>query len=401
MFGFLKNLFDENKKSLDKYQVVVAQIEALEPQLRKLSDAKLAAQTKKFKATIATQRAAGQSDESILQELLPEAFATVREVSRRLMGMRHFDVQLIAGIALHHGTVTEQKTGEGKTLTVTAPLYLNALLGKGAHLVTVNDYLAELGAGWMGPIYHFLGMKTAVIVHDKSSLFNPEFESEERGDERLEHFEPITRRQAYEADVTYGTNNEFGFDYLRDNMVQSLEMMAQRPDNTHHYAIVDEADSILIDEARTPLIISAPDSDPTDKYFTYAKMVTSLERGADYIVDEKSRAVTLTDLGVKRIEQKLGVTNLYEESFDTIHHVESALKAKTIFTRDKDYIVRENQVIIVDEHTGRLMFGRRYSDGLHQAIEAKENVPIQQESRTLATVSIQALGYDWYCLNRS
>ena len=389
MFGFLKNLFDENKKSLDKYQVVVAQIEALEPQLRKLSDAKLAAQTKKFKATIATQRAAGQSDESILQELLPEAFATVREVSRRLMGMRHFDVQLIAGIALHHGTVTEQKTGEGKTLTVTAPLYLNALLGKGAHLVTVNDYLAELGAGWMGPIYHFLGMKTAVIVHDKSSLFNPEFESEERGDERLEHFEPITRRQAYEADVTYGTNNEFGFDYLRDNMVQSLEMMAQRPDNTHHYAIVDEADSILIDEARTPLIISAPDSDPTDKYFTYAKMVTSLERGADYIVDEKSRAVTLTDLGVKRIEQKLGVTNLYEESFDTIHHVESALKAKTIFTRDKDYIVRENQVIIVDEHTGRLMFGRRYSDGLHQAIEAKENVPIQQESRTLATVSIQ------------
>lgn len=389
MISFIKNLFDENKKALDRYTEVVAQINAHEPALKKLSDAKLAAQTKKFKKIIAEKQEQGIDDETILNELLPEAFATVRETSRRLMGMRHFDVQLIAGIALHHGTITEQKTGEGKTLTVTAPLYLNALLGKGAHLVTVNDYLAELGAGWMGPIYAFLGMSTSVIVHDKSSIVDAEHDSEERGDERLEHFRPVTRREAYEADITYGTNNEFGFDYLRDNMVQNLESMAQRPHHTHHYAIVDEADSILIDEARTPLIISAPDSEPTDKYFTYSKMVTTLERNSDYMVDEKSRSVTLTDLGVKRIEQKLGVSNLYEESFDTIHHVESALKAKTIFTRDKDYIVRDNQVIIVDDHTGRLMYGRRYSDGLHQAIEAKENVPIQQESRTLATISIQ------------
>ncbi len=389
MFKFLSQLFDENKKSLDSYQKVVEKINAFEPALKKLSDAKLAAQTKKFKKIIEEKRAAGVADQAILTELLPEAFATVREVSSRVLGMRHFDVQLIAGIALHYGSVTEQKTGEGKTLTVTSPLYLNALLGKGAHLVTVNDYLAELGTGWMGQIYSFLGMSTSVIVHEKSSRYNKEYDSEERGDERLEHFEPISRQEAYNSDITYGTNNEFGFDYLRDNMVQTISMMVQRPNDTHHYAIVDEADSILIDEARTPLIISAPDSEPTKKYYEYSKMVTSLERSADFVVDEKARTVTLTDLGVKRIEQKLGVNNLYEESFDIIHHVESALKAKTLFTRDKDYIVRENQVIIVDEHTGRLMFGRRYSDGLHQAIEAKEQVPIQQESRTLATISIQ------------
>ncbi len=389
MFQFLTKLFDENQKTLDKYGKIVEEINALEPSLKKLSDAKLALQTKKFKKIIAELQSQGTAEEAILDQLLPEAFATVREVSRRVLGMRHFDVQLLAGIALHKGTVTEQKTGEGKTLTVTAPLYLNALLGKGAHLVTVNDYLAELGAGWMGQIYTFLGLTTAVISHEKSSKYNPEHDSEERGDERLEHFEPITRREAYAADITYGTNNEFGFDYLRDNMVQALPMMVQRPHDTHHFAIVDEADSILIDEARTPLIISAPDTEPTKKYYDYARMVTTLERGTDFVVDEKARSVTLTDLGVKRIEQKLGVGNLYEESFDVIHHVESALKAKTIFMRDKDYIVRDNQVIIVDEHTGRLMFGRRYSDGLHQAIEAKEQVPIQQESRTLATISIQ------------
>ncbi|MBP7768409.1 preprotein translocase subunit SecA [Candidatus Woesebacteria bacterium] len=389
MFKFLANLFDENKKALDKYSALVAQINALEPSIKKLSDVKLAAQTKKFRQTISEERKKGIDDAAILDQLLPEAFATVREVSRRVSGLRHFDVQLLAGIALHTGTITEQKTGEGKTLTVTAPLYLNALLGKGAHLVTVNDYLAELGAGWMGQIYHFLGMTTAVIVHDKSSLYNPEHDSEVRGDERLEHFEPITRQQAYAADITYGTNNEFGFDYLRDNMVQSVEMMVQRPDDTHHFAIVDEADSILIDEARTPLIISMPDSEPTKMYYEYAKMVTTLEKASDFTMDEKARTVTLTDLGVKRIEQKLAVNNLYEESFDTIHHVEAALKAKTLFLRDRDYIVKDNGVIIVDEHTGRLMYGRRYSDGLHQAIEAKEGVPIQQESRTLATVSIQ------------
>ena len=397
MLKFLTKIFDDNSRKIDQYQKVVLQINALEETVKALSDEDLAAQTAKFKAIIAdkvSSFADGSperiaAEKAVLEDLLPEAFATVRETSRRVLGMRHFDVQLLAGIALHKGTVTEQKTGEGKTLTVSAPLYLNALLGRGAHLVTVNDYLAEVGVGWMGPIFHFLGMKTAVIVHDKAKLYNPDMDSEERGDERLEHFQEIPRKDAYAADITYGTNNEFGFDYLRDNMVQSLDQMVQRTVNTHHYAIVDEADSILIDEARTPLIISAPDSEPTKKYYDYAKMISSLVIEVDFKVDEKLKSVTLTDLGVKRIEQKLGVSNLYEESFDVIHHVEAALKAKTLYHRDKEYIVRENEVVIVDEHTGRLMYGRRYSDGLHQAIEAKENVPIQQESRTLATISLQ------------
>jgi len=397
MFNFLTKIFDENSRKIDQYQKVVTQINTLEETVQALSDADLTAQTEKFKGIISgkvseftdgsPERIA--AEKAVLEELLPEVFATVRETSHRVLGMRHFDVQLLAGIALHKGTVTEQKTGEGKTLTVSAPLYLNALLGRGVHLVTVNDYLAEVGVGWMGPIFHFLGMKTAVIVHDKARLYNPDIDSEERGDERLEHFQEIPRKDAYAADVTYGTNNEFGFDYLRDNMVQNLDQMVQRTVNSHHYAIVDEADSILIDEARTPLIISAPDSEPTKKYYDYAKMISSLVIEVDFKVDEKLKSVTLTDLGVKRIEQKLGVSNLYEESFDVIHHVEAALKAKTLYHRDKEYIVRENEVVIVDEHTGRLMYGRRYSDGLHQAIEAKENVTIQQESRTLATISLQ------------
>ncbi len=389
MFKFLKNFFDENKKTIDKYDVIVEQINALEPEIKKLSDKKLAAQTSKFKKIIADEIEAGKAEEDILTSILPEAFATVRETSRRVLGMRHYDVQLLAGIALHYSNITEQKTGEGKTLTVTAPLYLNSLLGKGAHLVTVNDYLAELGAGWMGPVYEFLGLTTSVIVHEHSKKYNSEIDSEERGDERLEHFQEISRRDAYATDITYGTNNEFGFDYLRDNMVQTQDRMAQRVINAHHYAIVDEADSILIDEARTPLIISAPDAEPTRKYVEYSKMITSLTGNVDYIVDEKARTATLTDLGVKRVEQKIGVSNLYEESFDTIHHIEAALKAKALFFRDKNYVVKEGEVIIVDEHTGRLMYGRRYSDGLHQAIEAKEGVKIQQESRTLATISIQ------------
>lgn len=389
MFKFITNLFDENKRRLSEYTKVVEQINALEPQIQKLTDEKLTLQTSKFKKQIEKSRKEGLEDEQILEQLLPEAFATVREASRRVNGMRHYDVQLIAGIALHRGNITEQKTGEGKTLTVTAPLYLNALLGKGAHLITVNDYLAELGVGWMGPIYHFLGLSSAVIIHDHSRLYNPNIDSETRGDERLEHFEEVSRQQAYLADITYGTNNEFGFDYLRDNMVQEVEQLVQRQLDPHYFTIVDEADSILIDEARTPLIISSPDTDPTSKYYDYAKMVESLTKEEDYKIDEKAKAVTLTDLGVKRIEKKLGVNNLYEESFDTIHHIESALKARTLFIRDKEYIVREGEVVIVDEHTGRLMFGRRYSDGLHQAIEAKEGVQIQQESRTLATISIQ------------
>lgn len=398
MLKIFSKLFDENKRKLDTYQKLVEEINQLEPQLKKLSDTQLAAQTKKFREQIADVR--GQvtpgdaeamkiAEANVLDELLPEVFATVRETARRVLGMRHYDVQLLAGIALHKSNITEQKTGEGKTLTVTAPLYLNALLGKGAHLVTVNDYLAEVGVGWMGPVYDFLGMKTAVIVHDHARLYDPSIDSEDRGDERLEHFVELPRQEAYLADITYGTNNEFGFDYLRDNMVQQLDQMVQREDHPHHFAIVDEADSILIDEARTPLIISAPDSEPTKKYHDAAHMVKSLTQDQDYAIDEKSKSATLTDLGVKRIEQKLGVKNLYEESFETIHHIESALKAMTLYRRDKEYIVRDNQVVIVDEHTGRLMYGRRYSDGLHQAIEAKEEVQIQQESRTLATISIQ------------
>jgi len=389
MFKFITKLFDQHQKMLDANNAVVQQINDLEPGIKKLSDKKLAAQTTKFKKIIKEELERGKSDQDILNQLLPEAFATVRETSRRILDMRHFDVQLLAGVALHKGTITEQKTGEGKTLSVTAPLYLNSLLGKGVHLITVNDYLAEIGCGWMSPIYHFLGLSTSVVIHDESKLFNPEIDSEERGDERLEHFEKLSRKEAYAADITYGTNNEFGFDYLRDNMVQTLENMVQRQNHPHHFVIVDEADSILIDEARTPLIISAPDIDLTEEYFKYSKMVRSLVSDTDYKIDEKAKTATLTDLGIKRIEQKLGVGNLYEESFDTIHHVEAALKAKTLYQRDKEYIVRKNQVIIVDEHTGRLMYGRRYSDGLHQSIEAKEGVPIQQESRTMATISIQ------------
>lgn len=389
MLKFLHSIFDEQKKTLKKYQVLVDKTMALDEQFVKMSDKELAGQTAKLKSKIAELLSQGKTEDQALTEILPEAFATVREASSRVIGLKHFDVQLLAGVAQHFGHVTEQKTGEGKTLTVTAPLYLNALLGKGTHLVTVNDYLAEVGVGWMGPIYHFLGLSTAVIVHDQARLYNPAIDSEDRGDERLEHFQAITRQEAYAADITYGTNNEFGFDYLRDNMVQEISEMVQRSDFAHHFAIVDEADSILIDEARTPLIISAPDTEPTTKYYDFAKMVQGLAKDVDFSVEEKSKSVTLTDLGVKRIEQKLGVDNLYEESFDTIHQVESALKAKTLYHRDTEYIVREGEVIIVDEHTGRLMHGRRYSDGLHQAIEAKEGVQIQQESRTLATVSLQ------------
>lgn len=399
MLKFLKNIFDENQRKIDQYSQIVEQINDLEPQIKQKSDQELAEQTNKFKQKIKefledkdpqTNEEREAAEKEVLDQLLPEVFATVREVSRRVLGMRHFDVQLIAGIAIHNSIITEQKTGEGKTLTVTCPLYLNALLGKGSHLVTVNDYLAEVGVGWMGSIYHFLGMSVAVILQqNEAELYNPDIDSEERGDERLEHFQKISRHQAYQADITYGTNNEFGFDYLRDNMVQSLDQLAQREKFPHYFGVVDEADSILIDEARTPLIISSPDTEPTDKYYKYAKMVKSLTKDQDFKIDEKAKTATLTDLGVKRIEKKLEVSNLYEESFDTIHHIETALKAKTLYHRDKEYIVRDDQVIIVDEHTGRLMFGRRYSDGLHQAIEAKEGVPIQQESRTLATISIQ------------
>lgn len=378
MLNLFSSLFKPHERTLTRYKKIIDTVHSFDTKLEKLDEKEFSKRTEKLKK----RAQSGESPDA----LLPEAFALVREAAFRTLGMRHYDVQLMAGIAFHEGKIAEQKTGEGKTLSATLALYLNSLSGKGAHLVTVNDYLAQLGAGWMGPIFHLLGVSVSVIIHDKSYIYDPEFKLAEKGDDRLEHFRPVSRKQAYEADVTYGTNNEFGFDYLRDNMAQRLTDVVQRG---HHYAIVDEADSILIDEARTPLIISAPDSEPTNKYVEFAKLVKTLVKDSDYKVDEKMRSVVLTDLGIKRLEKKLGVENLYEQSFDTIHHTEAALKALTLFHRDKEYIVRDGEVIIVDEHTGRLMYGRRYSDGIHQAIEAKEGVKIQQESRTLATISLQ------------
>lgn len=378
MLNNLFKVFDPQERTLRRYRRVVEHINSLEPDIKKLSDAKLKKKTAEFKQRLDK----GES----LEDILPEAYAVVREAAYRVLGLRPFDVQLMAALAFHEGKVAEQKTGEGKTLSATLPLYLNALTGKGAHLVTVNDFLSQIGAGWNGPLFEALDLSVGVIVHDHAYIYDSQFTGEQRGDERLEHFKEVPRREAYGADITYGTNNEFGFDYLRDNMAQQTKEQVQRG---HYFAIVDEADSILIDEARTPLIISAPDSEPTDKYRQFAKMVRGLTKDADYQVDEKRKTATLTDLGVKRLERQLKVDNLYEEGFDTIHHVEQALRADAVYARDHDYVVRDNEVIIVDEHTGRLMPGRRYSDGLHQAIEAKEGVTIQQESRTLATISLQ------------
>ncbi len=319
------------------------------------------------------------------KELIPEAFAVVREASVRTLGMRHYDVQMMAAIALWEGKIAEQKTGEGKTLTATCPLYLRALEGKGAHLVTVNDYLARIGCGWMGPIFNFLGLSVSCIIPHQSFLYDTEFETK-ADDWRLENLKPIDRKEAYQADITYGTNNEFGFDYLRDNMAQSLEDVVQRQ---HHFAIVDEIDFALIDEARTPLIISSPEQKPTDKYYQYAQLAEELFPETDYIIDEKAKTAMLTEYGIRKVERKLGVDNLYEEDFETIHQIENSLKARTLFNKDEDYVVKDDQVIIVDEFTGRLMAGRRWSDGLHQAVEAKEGVPIQKESKTWATITFQ------------
>jgi preprotein translocase subunit SecA len=319
-----------------------------------------------------------------LDSILPEAFANVREAAKRTIGQRHFEVQLIGGIVMHQGKIAEMKTGEGKTLVATLPLYLNALTGKGAHLVTVNGFLAQLGTGWNGPIYHLLGMSVSSIDHDLSVLYDPEYTNTKHDDERLRHLRPVSRREAYEADITYATNNELGFDYLRDNMVQSLDQMSQRDLN---FAIVDEVDSILIDEARTPLIISAPAEESNELYVRFAKLVRQL--GADdYVVDEKSRSASLTESGADKMDKWLGVKNIFEDMRLT-HHLDQALRAQFCYLFDKDYVVRDGEVVIVDEFTGRLMPGRRYSEGLHQAIEAKEGVEIQKESKTLATITFQ------------
>ena len=419
-----KILGDPSDKHIKKkIQPIVEKINSLESVYEKMSDKELQSQTQEFKKLI--------KDGKTLDDILPDAFAVVREASKRVLGMRHYDVQLIGGIVLNQGDITEMRTGEGKTLVATLPMYLNALTGKGAHLVTVNDYLARRDAVWMGQIYDFLGLSLGVIQHDKSYLYdgsviasegnpergNPVTDAEGDNDSEsskdgiassastlprndsegeasnpvveidYDHLRPVERKEAYDADITYGTNNEFGFDYLRDNMVAQLDQMTQRD---FAYAIVDEVDSILIDEARTPLIISAPDHRPIDQYMRYAQLVRQLKENADYNIDEKMRSSTLSEQGIKKMEDWLDMENIYTEGgLETVHHIEQALKANTLFEKDKDYVVREGEVVIVDEFTGRMMEGRRFSEGLHQAIEAKENVDIKRETRTLATITFQ------------
>jgi len=382
MFKFLSKIFDTNQGEVKKLQAMVSEIASHEDRIKKLKDKNFPAEIAKIKIELNN----GKS----LDDVLPEVFALAREAGKRILNMRAFDVQLLAAIALHQGNIAEQKTGEGKTLTAVFSVVLNALTGKGVHVVTVNDYLARRDAGWMGPLYSFLGLSVGVIYSGKgdlpASIFDPEFNDTSHQDQRLAHLRPTSRQEAYRADITYGTNNEFGFDYLRDNMVRSTKEMSQRG---HHYAIVDEVDSILIDEARTPLIISAPDSEPTEKYYRFCQIINNLSADTDFETDEKLNTANLTEHGLRKVEKILGVENLYEKDYDTLHHIEQALKAHTLFRKDREYIVKDDQIIIVDEHTGRLMYGRRYSEGLHQAIEAKEGVKIQQESRTLATISLQ------------
>ncbi|MFI5240528.1 MAG: preprotein translocase subunit SecA [Candidatus Saccharimonadia bacterium] len=370
---------DPNAREIKRAEPKIAKINALEEDIKSLSDGELRAQTAKLRSEIEKGRS--------LDDILPEAFASVREAAQRAIGQRHFDVQLIGGIVLHEGKIAEMRTGEGKTLVATAPVYLNALTGRGVHIVTVNDYLATLHGAWMGKIYYALGLSTGIIIHEQALMYDPDYTNELHEDPRMQPLRPVSRQQAYQADITYGTNNEFGFDYLRDNMVDDVHKMVQRP---LHYAIVDEVDSILIDEARTPLIISAPAEESTDKYFQFSRLAARLNPETDYTVDEKLKAVSLTDEGIAAIEKVLGVENVYEAGrIDDVHHIEQSLKAEALFRRDRDYVVRDGEIIIVDEFTGRLMFGRRYSEGLHQAIEAKEGVQVKNESLTLATITFQ------------
>ena len=371
---------DPQKKILKRLEKRVAVINGLSEKYEKLSDEELQAQTEVLKKRLTKKNVT-------LDTILPDAFAVVREAAKRVIGERPYDVQLIGGMALHEGNVAEMKTGEGKTLVATLPTYLNALEGKGVHVVTVNDYLAQRDAGWMGQVYDFLGLTTGVIINEASFVYDKDYDNEHHDDPRMRKLRPVTRKEAYAADITYGTNNEFGFDYLRDNMVNDMDLLRQRELN---FAIVDEVDSILIDEARTPLIISAPAAENPDNYYTFAKVASKLVPD-DYVLDEKRRSVALTDEGVEKVQKLLGIKNLYTpDHVRSVYHMDQALRAQTLFKRDKDYVVtNDGEVIIVDEHTGRLMQGRRYNEGLHQAIEAKEGVPVLEESMTLATISFQ------------
>jgi preprotein translocase subunit SecA len=393
-FVLRKLLGSKHDRDIKRLRPAVAAINALEPDLGRLSDDELRQRAGDFRKRI--------QDGEELDEILPEVFAVVREAGRRSLGMRHFDVQLMGGMVLHQGKIAEMATGEGKTLVATLPAVLNALTGRGVHIVTVNDYLARRDTQWMGPLYHLLGLSVGVIQHEASFLYDP---THPGSDARFQSLRPCSRPEAYLADITYGTNNEFGFDYLRDNMRLGLEELSQRE---LHYAIVDEVDSILIDEARTPLIISGPAEESTDLYYKINRIIPRLTRAAtitegklheieevragDYIVDEKAKTVTLTETGIARCEQLLSIDNLYDPiHIETLHHIHQGLRAHTLYKRDVDYMVKDGQVIIVDEFTGRLMPGRRWSDGLHQAVEAKEDVRIERENQTLATVTFQNL----------
>ena len=400
---FLQGIFgDAQKKILKRLWKRAQEINKLESKYEKMSDEELKGQTEIFRSKIQKALKVAKAEEGInktkkkrqpvddtkiLNELLPDVFAVAREASKRILGLRPYDVQLIGGMVLHEGAVAEMKTGEGKTLVAMLPAYLNGLTGRGVHIVTVNDYLAQRDAGWNGPIYDFLGLSVGVIINNASFIYDSEYENDEHDDERFRHLRPATRKEAYNADITYGTNNEFGFDYLRDNMTSEVQYLRQRELN---FAIVDEVDSILIDEARTPLIISAPAADNPESYYQFAKVAARLVP-EDYIFDEKRRSVTLTDKGIEKVQNILGVDNLYStKNTRLVYHLEQAIRAEIIFKRDKDYVVTNSgEVIIVDEHTGRLMQGRRYNEGLHQAIEAKEGVVVKQESMTLATISFQ------------
>lgn len=385
--GILDKLFgDHSKKLVTAYEARVPAINALEQTISALSDEALKAKTAFFKEQLTSGKT--------LDEILPEAFAVVRETSKRVLGKRHFDVQLIGGMILHDGNLSEMKTGEGKTLMATLPTYLNALTGKGVHVVTVNDYLSQRDAVWMGQIYHFLGLSVGVIGQQVSYVYDPahtelDAERDETGAYQVVHefLRPVSRQQAYLADIVYGTNSEFGFDYLRDNIEYDVRNLRQRG---HHFAIVDEIDSILIDEARTPLIISAPAEESGSLYQTFARVAAELKEGEHFTVDEKLKAVSVLDAGIDKAEQLLGIENMYtEHGIKYVHHLETAIRAKSLFTRDKQYVVRDNEVVIVDEFTGRLQPGRRWSEGLHQAVEAKEGVRVQQESRTFASITYQ------------
>jgi len=377
---FLERIFgDPSARVVKKTRSVVDRINALEPDYEKFSDAEIKELTRKFKERLVSGTTA--------DDLAPEAFAAVREAAKRTLGQRHFNVQLTGGMMLHQGKIAEMKTGEGKTLVATLPLYLNSLAGKGVHLITVNDFLAKFHAQWMGPVFDALGITVGAIGHESSFIYRKE--SRETDDPTWANLWPISRKESYLADITYGTNNEFGFDYLRDNMVYSAQSRVQRP---FHYGIIDEIDSILIDEARTPLIISAPAEESASWYQRFAQLVPKLKPGDDVQIDEKMRSATLTDSGIKKMEQLLGMANLYDpQHVSLVHHLEQALRAQFIYHKNKDYVVKDGEIVIVDEFTGRLMLGRRYSEGLHQAIEAKEKVEVKRESDTLGTISFQNL----------